>query len=235
MSNTIDRWSYSRLKIFEQCPYRAKLQYIDKIPEPERTLPPGKKEFPNDRGSRIHDLAENFVRGKIDFPFELKKFEPEFEKAKLLFAEGKVEAEGDWAFDKDWEATGWNEENTWGRLKLDLLLRLTPEQAVIVDHKTGQRFGNEISHAEQLQLYQLVTFIRYPEIERIVASAWYLDKDELTEMTFTRRQGLRFFNGFDRRAKAMTTAKKFPAKPNMFACKWCPYSPQRSGDCKYGV
>jgi len=23
--------------------------------------------------------------------------------------------------------------------------------------------------------------------------------------------------------------------PNQFTCKWCPYGPDRQGDCKYGV
>ena len=51
---------------FEQCKFRAKLQYVDKIPEPERPLPPGKTEHANDRGTRIHDAAENFVNRDIN-------------------------------------------------------------------------------------------------------------------------------------------------------------------------
>lgn len=49
----IDAWSYSRLSTFEQCKLRAKLAYIDRIPEPERPLPPGKTEHANDRGTLL--------------------------------------------------------------------------------------------------------------------------------------------------------------------------------------
>ena len=231
----IKSWSYSRLTVFEQCPYHAYLKFIKKIPEPERPLPKGKTEHANDRGSRIHDGAEHYVRGTGEFPKELSKFRPEFDKLKVLFEQGKVVLEGDWGLTKGWGPTGWMEPDTWGRVKLDALAFLTPEHAAVIDYKTGQRFGNEIKHAEQGQLYQLSSFLRYPELEQITVELWYTDKDDMAQMTFTRRQGLRFFNGFNRRAIAMTTAKKFPARPNMFACKWCPYSPQRSGDCKYGV
>ena len=40
----IRSWSFSRLSDFEACPLKAKLKIIDKIPEPERELPPGKTE-----------------------------------------------------------------------------------------------------------------------------------------------------------------------------------------------
>ena len=73
MSNErIKAWSYSRLVDFEQCKLRAKLKYIDRIPEPARPLPPGKTEHANDRGTRIHDAAERFVRGGVELIPELK-------------------------------------------------------------------------------------------------------------------------------------------------------------------
>ena len=79
MSNErIKAWSYSRLVDFEQCKLRAKLKYIDRIPEPARSLPPGKTEHANDRGTRIHDAAERFVRGGVELLPELKSFSTEF-------------------------------------------------------------------------------------------------------------------------------------------------------------
>ena len=67
MSNErIKAWSYSRLADFEQCKLRAKLKYIDRIPEPARPLPPGKTEHANDRGTRIHDAGERFSPLKKD-------------------------------------------------------------------------------------------------------------------------------------------------------------------------
>ena len=89
----IDTWSYSRLNVFEQCKLRAKLAYIDRIPELERPLPPGKTEHANDRGTRIHKAAELFVQGGIELIPELRVFREEFLRLRELYKQGKVSLE----------------------------------------------------------------------------------------------------------------------------------------------
>jgi len=54
-------------------------------------------------------------------------------------------------------------------------------------------------------------------------------------MRYTRAQGLRFFNNFNMRGLAITSAEDFPANPNIFSCKWCPYGPRGTGHCDKGV
>lgn len=233
MSTFIPTWSFSRIQDFEQCKRRAKLKYLDKIPEPERPLPPGKTEHANDRGTRIHDAAERFVRGGIEMIPELAKFAPEFQKLKTLFAAGKVSLEGEWAMNRAWEPVAWKSSDAWLRLKLDALTFLSNTEAVAIDYKTGRKFGNEVKHAEQLQLYQLVTFMRYPQLETIHVELWYLDIDEVTCVTYTRSQGLRFKRSFDTRGNNMTTCIDFPPNSNVFSCRWCPY--KNTEHCDKGV
>lgn len=233
MKTFIPTWSFSRIQDFEQCKRRAKLKYLDKIPEPERPLPPGKTEHANDRGTRIHDAGERFARGGIELIPELQKFGPEFERLKALYAAGKVSLEGEWAMDRSWEPVAWASSDAWLRLKLDALVFLSPTEAVAIDYKTGKRFGNEVKHNEQLQLYQLVTFLRYPKLETIHVELWYLDVDELVTVTYTRNQGLRFRRSFENRGDAMTTCVEFPPNPNIFSCKWCPY--KGTEHCDKGV
>jgi RecB family exonuclease len=233
MKTFIPTWSFSRIQDFEQCKRRAKLKYLDKIPEPERPLPPGKTEHANDRGTRIHDAGERFARGGIELIPELQKFKPEFERLKALYATGNVSLEGEWAMDRSWEPVAWASSDAWLRLKLDALVFLSPTEAVAIDYKTGKRFGNEVKHNEQLQLYQLVTFLRYPKLETIHVELWYLDVDELVTVTYTRNQGLRFRRSFENRGNAMTTCTEFPPNPNIFSCKWCPY--KGTEHCDKGV
>ena len=236
MSNErIKAWSYSRLVDFEQCKLRAKLKYIDRIPEPARPLPPGKTEHANDRGTRIHDAAERFVRGGVELIPELKAFETEFHDLRNKYKHGMVSLEGEWAVNKDWEPVAWGDKDAWARIKLDAFVRLSKTHAVVIDYKTGKKFGNEIKHAEQTQLYQLAAFLRYPELETIDVELWYTDQDDLTHMKYTRSQGMRFFQNFNQRGIAMTSAEEFPPSPNVFACKWCPYGPRGTGDCDKGV
>lgn len=231
----IDAWSYSRLSTFEQCKLRAKLAYIDRIPEPERPLPPGKTEHANDRGTRIHNAAELFVQGGIELIPELRSFREEFLRLRELFKEGKVSLEGEWAVDREWEPTAWRSSNAWARIKLDAFVRLSKTHGVVIDYKTGKKFGNEIKHAEQCRLYQLAAFLRYPELQVIDVELWYTDQDDITHMRYTREQGMRFYRNFDSRGNAITTATEFPANPNMFSCRWCPYGPRGTGHCTKGV
>lgn len=225
-SMSIRTWSYSRLTVFEQCPLRAKLAWIDKIPEPERPLPPGKTEHANDRGTRIHTAAEIFVNAPkpVNLAPELKHFAEEFTHLRTLYQQKKVSLEGEWGMDKDWMPIGFSDPKVWLRLKLDAFVHLSPTEGVAIDFKTGKRFGNELKHGEQVQLYQLVSFLRFPDLQTITTELWYTDQDELSSMRFTRAQGLRFLANYERRGRAMTEATEFPAKPNQFNCKWCPYN-----------
>jgi hypothetical protein len=234
-NNRIKTWSYSRLVDFEQCKLRAKLKYIDRIPEPARPLPFGKTEHANDRGTRIHEAAERFVRGEAELIPELKTFSAEFHDLRDKYKQGLVSLEGEWAVNKDWEPVPWNDRDAWARIKLDAFVRMSKTHAVVIDYKTGKKFGNEIKHAEQTQLYQLAAFLRYPELELIDVELWYTDQDELTHTRYSRTQGMRFFQNFNQRGIAMTTAEEFPPSPNVFACKWCPYGPRGTGDCDKGV
>lgn len=267
----IPSWSHSRIATFEQCKFRAHLLFEAKIPEPERPLPKGKSEHANDRGTRVHEACEKYVRGEGQLPNEAALyFRPEMERLQEMYKYGLVHLEGEWGMNRAWEPTGWrgqwveteepsarrmgklpeygNEgdivrvgkttyawEPAWLRLKLDALVFLSPTEAVAIDYKTGRKAYNEVKHGEQVQLYQLVTFLRHPELETVHTELWYFDVDEITQMTFTRSRGLLFKNKWDKRGNALTTATEFPPNPNKHSCKWCQYGPWNGGQCSVGV
>lgn len=232
-------WSYSRLSVFEACKRRFQIQYVEKVPEPPRPLPPGKTEHANDRGTRVHEGAERFVKGGIELLPELKKFEPELLAARDLFAAGSASVEGDWAFTRDWQPTAWHSADVWCRVKCDLVVELDSGQScVVVDYKTGKRFGNEMKHAEQTQLYVLATLLKKPNARKVTAELWYTDLDELSSMTYTREQGLRLMKNFERRGELLTACEDFPPNPNQFSCRFCPYKPKEkggTGHCSVGI
>ena len=232
-------WSHSRLSVFETCKKRAQLAYIDRIKEPDRGPPPkGKKEWANDRGTRIHDAAEHFVKGtRPDIIAELLDFAPELRRARQLFEQGVVEGEQMWCYDDAWNVCPDDDySKIWCRIKVDLLVHLTPERAVLIDYKTGRRYGNEVKHAEQCQLYQVGAFLRMPKLQEITTELWYTDQNEMATMTFTRKQGMFFLKGFNNRGIAITQATSFPSNPNAFSCRWCPYSPRiQEGLCDEGL
>lgn len=222
----VPSWSFSKLKDFDKCKKMFWLKHDQRIPEPERPLPPGKTEHANDRGTRIHEECELYINGTHDDlgPEAAKHFGDHLALVRAMYQDGMVSVEGEWAHDKGWDIVPW--KDGWLRLKLDIMIMLSPTHAEVIDLKTGRKFGNEVSHAEQLQLYQLVTFLRYPKLEKVTASLWYLDQPEganMTSFTYTRAQGLRFKEGFHKRAMKATTCTEFPANPNRWSCQYCSY------------
>jgi CRISPR/Cas system-associated exonuclease Cas4 (RecB family) len=230
----VTSWSHSKLVDFEKCKKMFWLKHDQKIPEPERPLPPGKLEHANDRGTRIHQSCEDYVNGtSAELCWEAEKhFGPELDLLRVLHAQGMVSLEGEWAMDNEWVSAAW--KTGWLRLKLDAIVHLSKQQAIVIDYKSGKKFGNEIKHGEQLQLYALVSFLRYPELEHVTAELWYVDQNEVTTLRFTRDQALRFRPKWDSRGHKITSCTDFPANPNVFSCKWCPYGPAGTGHCAVG-
>lgn len=231
----ISTWSYSRLKIFESCPYHAYLEYAEKRP-----IPPTVNKTAADRGTRVHEQCEKWIRGEevTDFHKLLEKKSDILDEYKEAFTQSLVEVEEDWGFTSDWQPCGFFDDNVWGRMKLDVFYRPTPEYGIPIDWKTGKAFGNEMYHTQQGQAYAIGCFARYPELEFAEVQFHYLDQNckPLTRK-YTREKAEKLQLSLDKRARRMTEATEFPAKPNKINCRWCPYSPNNGGDssCPWGV
>ena len=224
--------SYSRLSDFEKCKYRAFLKYVQKVPEPERPLPPGKTEHANDRGTRVHKAGELYIQGGVELVPELEPLRGEYERLRQLYGEGKVSVEGEWGFDRDWSPVAWFSENVFVRMKLDVMVARSETEATVVDLKTGKRRGNEVKHTDQGIQYQLGTFLRYPKLQTIDVEFWYPDVDDLHRVTYSRKQGMQHYQRTNDRYVRMMDCTEFPPQPSIFTCKWCPY---RGNACLHGV
>lgn len=219
-------WSYSTLKDYESCPYRIKLK-IDKAPVPEQE---------ENRGTIIHRLAEQYVKGEIEeLPRELRKFEEQFEEDRNAFFEGKLEVESEWGFNTDWNDCSWFE--AWLRVKCDQVLHISDTEARVTDHKTGKRFGNEVPHLQQAQLYALATFMRYPTVDHIETEMRYLDLGEQTKKLWSRdKDAVRLMQQYSKRASWLQNDRLFKANPNKMNCRWCRYGTSNgSGACGFAI
>jgi hypothetical protein len=231
----IPTWSFSRLQDFEKCRYMAYLKYVEKSPEPPKVPPEGKTEHPLDRGNRVHLAAETFVKENIELIPELRHFEEDLLALKKLYADNRVSIEEEWALDKSWTPTAWSGPDTWLRLKLDAFVQPDERTGVVIDHKTGKKFGNEVKHAEQGQLYQLVAFLKHPDLTQITVEFWYLDINDISKVTYSRETGMRLLERFDQRGRAFTECTDFKPNPNIFSCKYCPFGKRGTGVCPSAV
>jgi hypothetical protein len=227
-------WSFSALKVFEECPYRTYITRVKGIREPSSKA--------GDRGSAIHDLAEQYVDGTIEkMPSEIKKFENEFLELREQYTQGVVELEGEWGFTSSWQPTAWMGKDVWARIKLDALVHDSPTSARVIDYKTGKKFGNEISHGQQGLLYAIATFFKYPDLQFVQTEFWYLDQkreSNPTTKSYTRAEAMLFAPGWHMRGVKMTTETNFEPTPSSHSCRWCPHKTAEEGEqpqCKWGV
>lgn len=220
-------WSFSRLTDFEKCPYMMRLKYIDKVEQPPSPA--------MERGIRIHKSIEDFITGKAEgLDPEITNFKPEIASLRERFKTGSVEVEGEWGFTNKWELCDWRDyERVWLRVKLDSYVHLSDDVGVVIDEKTGGKFGNEIKHAEQGLLYAGTAFIRHPEKKKHIVEFHYLDKNDISRVDYKPEQAAKALVSFEKRAMKMLTATMFPPRPNIVNCKFCPYGRQKgNGYCK---
>lgn len=235
----ITAWSFSRLKDYEKCPLSAYLKYSEKRSTEHMDSTAG------DRGTQVHTEAEQFVKGDGTFTADLAKFADYFSKLKDRYDAGEVIVEEEWAFNRDWDITDWFADDTWCRMKLDNFIfedRSYEHDAdsftigTATDYKTGKKFGNEVSHGQQGQLYAIGSFLRYPTLEHIDVEFLYLDHGQTTKRSYTREKAMKFLPSWTSRAMKMTEATEYPPKPNKITCMWCPFGPQNGdGSCEWGV
>lgn len=248
---TIEAVSFSRLEVYETCPRRAQYQYCMKIPELPRGAPhkrcpkdpvTGEYEWHNDRGTRLHESMDKYIRGiKADYAIELKDLDVEMTNTRAAYEQGMVQTEQMWCYMGDWEPTAWNDwDNINMRVKTDIFQVIEgtmaePIVAVVVDLKSGKIFGNEGKHAQQLQLYALGAFKKYPTLDKVYVEVWYCDHDKIKTVEYTRRQSLGFQGDWDDRFETAKSDVIFEARPSDNNCKWCPYKATEdggTGDCK---
>jgi len=237
MSNVINAASFSRLDVFETCKRRAEIAFIQRIKEPTRPPLPNGKEYPNDRGERVHQELDAYIKGtRAEVPKEASAFAEEATRVRELYAEGRVTAEQMWCYDDSWAPIDDRDfANTRMRIKTDVTVFADAEHVIIIDYKTGRRFGNEMKHAQQVQLYGVGAVMRYDNVKYVTAELWYTDQNELVQQRFERRHALRFLDGWNQRMQRMFDTSKFPPSPSRDNCKWCPYGPRGTGHCQDGV
>tara|TARA_R110000803_G_scaffold79057_3_gene144497 strand:- start:25529 stop:26326 length:798 start_codon:yes stop_codon:yes gene_type:complete len=212
--------SFSTLSTFEKCPYAI---YLSKV-----TGIPGMSGPAADRGSKLHEMLEDYVQGtRPDVNWSTMKsndhYAPIIESFKEGYATGMVMPELKLAFTKDMIVTDWDKPDAWLRGAIDVTeyLNVKKTKAILYDYKSGQD-SMAAKHRSQLMLYALMMFIAYPELEEIKCAAIYLDiKKELFFTDFTRNDLDILWSRYQWRLQQVTECQNFKPNPNGFTCKWC--------------
>lgn len=229
-------WSFSRYSLYRQCPFRAKLQNLDKIQEPKTPA------LVN--GAEVHEQAEHYLKGSIrTLPASLAYFRDLFMTLRKQYKAGKnITVEATWAFTKNWAVTRWDDwTGCWLRIKTDVTYFEKDMTTLhILDWKTGRfRESMAVEYEEQLDLYALGALLMYPRAEVVIPRLVYLDAG-LSYPVVPKRYGQndlpRLQKAWEKKTKAMLNDTKFTPRPND-KCVWCFYRASNrangGGQCKY--
>jgi len=234
---TFTSWSFSRYSDYRRCPLAAKLKHLDKIAEPKNPA--------MERGAQVHNLAEDYLKGKVaQLAPELKAFEREFKQLRELYKRRlqPMAVEDTWAFTASWTQTRWDDwVGCWVRIKLDCAHQVDGDVMVITDWKTG-KFRPELheEYLEQLELYALGALLIYPHVRAATPFLAYTDEGKVhpeRAAYYERSDVERLKTIWGKRVGPMFKDRTFAPRPND-KCKWCWYGQSKKaaggpGLCKY--
>lgn len=219
------------LQVYRNCHYWARLKYLERSPEPPRDA-----DDRRDRGTARHTLAENFILADdAPFPQELIKFEGLLTDVRNVRRDGLgvVEMEVPHYFDQNWRPC--EEANRWLVVIPDIKVTVPGQFSLTIDEKTGKKFGNELKHYGQCELYAVTAWIEDPSFIEQEAELWYLDLSDVWPITFTTAQLDKARARLDTEVNKMMADRVHRPNPSKMTCKYCPYSPRGTGACPVGV
>lgn len=228
--NKITSWSYSRLATFKQCPYKAKLLYIDKKQEPQSEA--------LTRGSAIHKKLEDYMNKNIELPQEAGRYQNMVADLKKQKKKYKFFAtEYQLSFNRELKLVEWMAEDVWLRGIFDVVYLDELGDAYIVDYKTGKRRDE---HENQADMYAVLFYLWNKEyfkkkknnrLPMVNIAFWYLDNDNIEEMLekeYNKETCELLLQKYYNQGKRITDADDFPKKRSPL-CNWCYF--KTSGDC----
>jgi hypothetical protein len=237
-SNRIKAWSYSRYSDYKQCPLKAKLKHVDRLPEPKNAA--------MERGSMIHKLAEDYIKGALArLPAELKPLGNEFKQLRDIYKKRKIlgvaAIEDSWAFTAEWTRTTWDDwTHCWVRIKLDCAHYSPDDQDVLIitDWKTGKyRMEQQDDYREQLELYALPALLIHPHVREVQPRLGYTDLGLIwpgadNAMVFTQSDVPRLKKLWAKRTKPMLADERFAPRPGDY-CRYCHFRKANGGPCQF--
>jgi PD-(D/E)XK nuclease superfamily len=184
MSRTPGPWSYSSLKLFEQCARRYyEEKVIKSVPftETEATI----------YGTELHKAAEEYIRDGKEIDPRFAFIKPYLDKLNAI--EGTKHCEmklGVKRVDGKLIPCDFFDKEVWFRGVADLVI-LDGDMAWVIDYKSSK--SARYADIRQLALMAAALFLKYPEIKKIKTSLLFVVSKEFIKEDFKKDFGLSIF------------------------------------------
>lgn len=176
-------YSYSRIAVYQQCPRKFKYSYIDKIKVPfvynEALV----------KGGAVHSVLEHFPN-QSDHKHAKKYFHvaEEFLKSPIGWEliNKPAAKELDIALNKSLEPCGYKDKDALFRGSVDRIV-VDSDMFWLIDWKTGKLREQRYQSYDQLMFYAIWVFIKYPQINKVKISYYYVEHLESNDLILERQ------------------------------------------------
>lgn len=209
------KWSFSRLKAFEQCPRQF---YYEKVLKQYPVVETEAMRY----GTAVHEAAEFYIRDGKPIPEKYGYIIPLLDRLNAM--EGEKLCEFQMGLTADLEACSTDDDNVWFRGIADLVILNRPKkEARVLDYKTGK--SAKYADKGQLELMALAIFKHFPDIDTVKAGLLFVVCDKFVKDTYTRDQEAelwaKWLSKYSRMEKAYET-DVWNANPSGLCRKHCP-------------
>jgi len=188
------QWSFSSIKLFEQCPRKY---YHLKI----------KRDFKDEQndaakyGEEFHEAAEFYVSEQAELPKRFWFAKKALDKLKAL--PGEKLCEYTMGLTENLEACAVDDPNVWWRGISDLTI-LNGTKAKVLDYKAGA--SAKYADTDQLELMALATFKHFPEVEEVDAALFFVVAKAFIKRQYHRDDAPRLWANWLKRYGRIITA-----------------------------
>lgn len=206
-------WSYSNIKLFEQCP---KKYYHLRVAKDVKELESRALSY----GHEVHKAAELYVKNGTPLPPKFSYLTPVMES--ITNIEGEKFCELKLGVTEDLKPTTFFSKDVWYRGIVDLLV-VRDSSAYIIDYKTGK--NAKYADTTQLDVMAAATFAHYGEVDMIKSALVYTTSGEFITKPPHRRELVKsYWNIFEPQLDRLQVAEETNVWNAVSGplCKYCP-------------
>ena len=203
------QWSFSAIKLFEQCP---KKYYHLKI----------KKDFKDEQndaalyGEQFHEAAEFYVSDRAELPKRFGFAKRALDRLKAMPGEKLTEYK--MGLTEDLEPCAIDDPKVWWRGIADLSI-INGTKAKVLDYKAGS--SAKYADTDQLELMALATFKHFPQVEEVDAALFFVIAQAFIRRKYRRSEAPQLWSKWLKRYGRILTAIESGV-----------WNPKTSGLCK---
>lgn len=211
-------YSYSAIKLYEQCPLKYKLTRIDHLVEPSGDAA--------NRGKTIHAEIEAILKGGLNLlSDDIKHLEEKLSNWIKVNGQSELPV----GINDKWEPVAFDADDVMFRGIIDLFIKEQDGRATVLDFKTGKHRD----YSDQVTVYSTVILSTMPDVDTVENVIEFIDLAKTDRYKPITRSDLpKLQLQLKGRITAIEKDKIYAPNPSVL-CKWCHFRKSNGGPCKW--